>query len=58
MNKVVKQGMDAFRKGNLTNPYGKTTNKHKQWEFGFNTAYFQNLEKVKEIEQKRKNLSR
>ena len=58
MNKVVKQGMDAFRKGNLANPYGKTTNKYKQWEFGFNTAYFQNLEKVKEIEQKRKNLSR
>ena len=58
MNKVVQQGMNAFKVGVLTNPYNEGTNKHKQWEFGFNQAYFSNLRKVKEFEQKRKNLSR
>lgn len=58
MNKVVQQGHTSFTKGNLVNPYNEGTNKHKQWEFGFNQAYFDNLEKVKKNEHQRKNPSR
>ena len=46
-------GMSSFRKGQLVNPYPKDTVKHREWERGFNTAYFENLEKVKEKEKRK-----
>jgi hypothetical protein len=46
------EGQIAFRKGELGNPYPTNTNNNRSWEFGFNTAYFTNLKKVKEYEQK------
>ena len=51
---VVKAGMKAFRKpqGKMVaaNPHEVGTHKHKEWELGFNKAYFQNLERVKKYE--------
>tara|TARA_B100000780_G_C20886777_1_gene352898 strand:+ start:519 stop:677 length:159 start_codon:yes stop_codon:yes gene_type:complete len=41
-----------FKKGNLVNPYSRTSKDNKEWEYGFNIAYFENLKKVKERESK------
>ena len=51
MNPYV-EGQEAFRKGKLGNPYSANSNNNRSWEYGFNTAYFINLKKVKEYEQK------
>ena len=48
--KPYEKGFDAFKKGNLGNPYPINTKQHKDWEFGFNKAYFKNLEFVKQRE--------
>lgn len=55
---AFKEGLRAFRrpkkiKGYFMvpeNPYEEGSNKSKEWELGFNKAYFQNLEKVKQHE--------
>lgn len=44
---IYKEGYASFRVGNLSNPYPDNTNNHRSWQFGFNTAYFDNLKKVK-----------
>ena len=51
MSKVT-EGFKDFYNGNVTNPYAADTNSYRDWERGFNSAYFKNLEKVKDIEQK------
>ena len=51
--KPYDQGREAFIKGKLGNPYKIDTRPNKDWEFGFNTEYFKNLEKVKQYEQLR-----
>jgi hypothetical protein len=48
--KPYDEGYRAFRKGQLSNPYNKDTSRYRDWEFGFNKAYFDNLERVKERE--------
>lgn len=53
-NKVVQQGAQAFKRGVFGNPYNKDSNKHKQWEFGYNQEYFKNLDAVLEREGKKK----
>lgn len=58
MMSAIKQGMKAFRKPQkvgskyfiATNPHEEGTQKHREWEWGFNTAYFSNLERVKKYE--------
>lgn len=40
------EGMKAFKGGRLDNPYKKDTKDYADWEYGFNRAYFQNLEKL------------
>lgn len=52
--KPFDEGRLAFRKGNLTNPYNPDTSRHRDWQFGFDRAYFENLEKVKTNEENRK----
>lgn len=53
--KPFKKGMMAFKDGELGNPYTMGTQRHKDWELGFNKAYFRNLERVKQREQASKN---
>jgi len=54
---AFQKGMDAFKKGRLGNPYRPNTKDNRDWEFGFNRAYFANLEKVLENENKIRNRS-
>lgn len=49
-DKVFKEGRKDFYKGNISNPYNPDTHRSREWERGFNSAYFQNLEKVKKRE--------
>lgn len=49
--KPFQKGAEAFNKGKLGNPYPTATTDHRDWEYGFNKAYFINLKKVKENEQ-------
>lgn len=48
--KPFDEGVRAFQRGNLVNPYNPDTSRYRDWEFGFNTAYFSNLKAVKEKE--------
>ncbi len=42
----VDKGYRAFHRGRITNPYKSNTTFYKEWERGFNKAYFQNLAKL------------
>ena len=43
----VDKGKYAFKKGWLGNPYDPDTAQGREWQRGFDTAYFDNLEKFK-----------
>ena len=47
---IVDRGIRDFYKGNLINPYNVDTYRNKEWERGFNKAYFEQLERVKKYE--------
>ena len=40
------QGFKGFWEGNLSNPYLVNTKDHRDWEAGFNKAYFKNLDNI------------
>lgn len=40
------QGKKAFRQGMVENPFELNSNDGKSWEYGFNKAYFYNLERL------------
>lgn len=44
------QGQVAFAKGWLNNQYNPDTMQGKEWQRGFNKAYFENLNKIKKGE--------
>jgi hypothetical protein len=44
--KPFNEGIKAFKEGRLENPYKQDTKDYRDWEFGFNKAYFSNLERV------------
>jgi hypothetical protein len=48
------QGKKDFYKGKLSNPYDKGSRNNRDWEYGFNKAYFENLKRVQEYERKNK----
>ena len=50
---IVDKGYKAFWKGNLTNPYNMNTYRNKEWERGFNKAYFEQLKKVHKHEHRK-----
>jgi hypothetical protein len=52
--KPFNQGYRGFLVGNLTNPYPQNTKDHRDWEFGFNKAYFKNKEQVLDKESRRR----
>lgn len=51
---AFEQGYQDFLKGKLDNPYNPNTTKGKDWQFGFNKAYFRNLEKATKNEDRRR----
>jgi hypothetical protein len=52
--KPFNQGYRGFLVGNLTNPYPQNTKDYRDWEFGFNKAYFKNKEQVLDKESRRR----
>ena len=52
--KPFNQGYKGFLTGNLSNPYVENTKEHRDWEFGFNKAYFKNKEQVLDKESRRR----
>ncbi len=48
--KPYNEGYRDFYSGQIANPYDQQTKDNRDWELGFNKAYFQNLEKVLERE--------
>ena len=44
------KGVQAFRKGRVKSPYPLNTMQHREWERGFDSAYFVNLKRVKKYE--------
>ena len=49
-----KKGYHAFQRGaKYTNPYRHNSMQYREWERGYNKAYFENLRKVKYEEQLR-----
>jgi len=54
MMNIIEKGYKSFWKGNLSNPYNVDTYRNKEWERGFNKAYFEQLERVKKYENRRR----
>lgn len=52
--KNVRRGMNDFYKGQVVNPFTKDSVDYREWEFGFNKAYFTNLERQMKYERQRK----
>ena len=50
-----KRGVDAFHRGRVANPFHKDTMQYREWERGFNKAYFEKMRKVIKYEQNRSN---
>jgi len=46
MKSATFEGRKAFEKGNLDNPYNTGTTNYRDWQFGFDRAYFENLERL------------
>ena len=44
-------GYKAFKRGSLDSKLKQNSMQHREWQRGFNTAYFENLKKVKQREQ-------
>jgi len=47
------KGYDAFVYGKIRNPYGSDTMLYREWERGFNTAYYDNLSRGRDGIRKR-----
>lgn len=43
------QGQYAFKRGWVSNSYNPDSNKGKEWQRGWNAAYFGNLDKMKRV---------
>ena len=48
------RGVQAFRRGHLKSPYSHTTMQYREWQRGFDSAYFAQLKKVKQYESRRR----
>lgn len=46
------KGQKDFQEGNLENPFNPDTQRHREWQRGFDKAYYKNLEKVLKREQR------
>ena len=45
------KGYKDFRQGRVVNPFPSDTMQYREWERGFNKAYYEQLKRVKEYEQ-------
>lgn len=45
------KGYSDFKGGRVTNPFPDDTMQYREWERGFNKAYYEQLKRIKEHEQ-------
>lgn len=50
---AYEKGYTSFKQKNMENPFADNTVLHKEFERGFNVAYFDNLKKVQDSERKK-----
>tara|TARA_R100000231_G_scaffold66980_2_gene53704 strand:- start:8 stop:232 length:225 start_codon:yes stop_codon:yes gene_type:complete len=48
------KGYHAFKRGIVSSPFNPNTMQTREWQRGFNSAYFANLKKVKNYESRRR----
>ena len=48
------QGFSAFKRRKLINPFSDKTMQSREWQRGFNSAYYVQLERVKNAEARRR----
>ena len=48
------KGMSDFKRGKTTNPYHSNSMQSREWLRGFNTSFYQRLERVKKDEDRRR----
>ena len=48
------KGYHAFKRGIISSPFSFNTTQYREWQRGFNSAYFANLKKVKYYETRRR----
>lgn len=51
---AFERGQADFKRGSLSSPFSYDSLPYKEWQRGFNEAYFKNLEKVKTDESRRR----
>jgi hypothetical protein len=44
------QGHSAFKRGQIVNPFSNDTMQWREWERGFNKAYYEQLKRIKKYE--------
>jgi|TARA_R110000822_G_scaffold225112_1_gene357956 hypothetical protein len=47
------KGLEDFKRGRIGNPFHKDTMQYREWERGFNRAWYENLKRVFNNEQAR-----
>ena len=48
------QGITAFKRGKLTVPFSENTMQAREWQRGFNSVYYIQLERIKDGEARRR----
>ena len=48
------QGFSAFKRKKLVNPFNDMTKQSREWQRGFNSAYYMQLERTKNVEARRR----
>tara|TARA_Y100000401_G_C8274869_1_gene200291 strand:- start:23 stop:274 length:252 start_codon:yes stop_codon:yes gene_type:complete len=48
------QGFSAFKRKKLVNPFNNMTMQSREWQRGFNSAYYMQLERTKNVEARRR----
>ena len=48
------KGVNSFKRGLLKSPIHPNTMQHREWQRGFDTAYFTQVKKVKQYESRRR----
>ena len=52
--KTNEKGYKDFYSGNIGNPYNNNTYRYKEWQRGFDKAYFEQQKKVRAYESRRR----
>ena len=48
------KGYNSFKRGYLKSPFHPNTMQHREWQRGFNSAFFENIKRIKYYETRRR----